>query len=264
MTSRPDFIDPEVASEFVEQGRAQLLDARSTQAYDHSRESIPSSVRADPGDAGALTDVLQALPRELLFVAYCDEPGQAASAHVARRVRELGLGDGCYLAGGLRRWREAGLPVELILAPDHLAVAKRDGHRPTYVSERRETGARLTVAGTSLEDVFADAASALMDVVLGVKEPRTEAPSVELTVGAKHPEALLAVWLDEIVAQLRSMPRLYRRVSTMSLTDRELRARLEDGESATWLVDAAKVTLSDVSLERRPEGFAATVSIAFG
>jgi rhodanese-related sulfurtransferase/SHS2 domain-containing protein len=263
MTSRPDFIDPEVASEFVEQGRAQLLDARPTQAYDHSREAIPGAVRVDPGDAAALTEALEALPRERLFVAYCDEPGQAASAHVARRVRELGRGDGCYLAGGLRRWREAGLPVEVILAPDHLAVAKRDVRRPSYVIERRETDARLTVAGPSLEDVFADAASAVMDVVLDVKQPRTEAPSVELTASARNPEALLAVWLDELLAQVRSTPRLYRRVSTVSLTDRELRARLEDGECATWLVEPAKVTLSDVGEERRPEGFAATVNVAF-
>jgi rhodanese-related sulfurtransferase/SHS2 domain-containing protein len=264
MPARPDMIDPEVASEYLDQGRAQLLDARPTLAYQRSREDLPGAVHVDPGGGAAMSDALFSLPRELLFIAYCDEPEQAASARVARRVRELGIGDGCYLAGGLRCWREAGLPVDVTFAAHHLADADQRGGRADgggYRIEQTTTGARLSVPGASLEVVFANAARAVMDV-LGTPLPG-EAPSVELTVRARHPEALFALWIGEILAHARTASRLYPQISILALTAEDVRAGLTGAEVAAWRLDPAAVTLDDVSHERRPEGFAAIINLGF-
>jgi Raf kinase inhibitor-like YbhB/YbcL family protein len=68
-------------------------------------------VHIDPGSGTDIDEALGKLPRERLIIAYCDEPNQAASAQIARRARELGLGDASVLDGGLRAWREADLPT---------------------------------------------------------------------------------------------------------------------------------------------------------
>jgi rhodanese-related sulfurtransferase len=124
MASRPDRIDPEAAQEFLESGRAVLADARPRAAYLTAEETVPGAIRLDP-DAGALTDEeLLHLPRELLLIAFCDEPAHAASAEVARRARELGRGDASVLEGGLSGWKAAGLPTVRILreAPTERAL----------------------------------------------------------------------------------------------------------------------------------------------
>jgi rhodanese-related sulfurtransferase len=105
MTSRPELIDPEVAHEYAQEGRAQLVDARPRLAYQHSRERIPGAIAIEPDEGAASTDALLALPRERLMIMYCEEPMQAASAQLARRARALGLGDAiCSPA----RWRSSG------------------------------------------------------------------------------------------------------------------------------------------------------------
>jgi rhodanese-related sulfurtransferase len=107
MASRPDRIDVEVASEYLFEGRGIAVDARP----DPDEEQIPESRRVVP-DAGAATDAaLLSLPRELLFIVYCDTPEEAASARVARRARELGLGDAAALEGGFSAWKSAEMPI---------------------------------------------------------------------------------------------------------------------------------------------------------
>lgn len=114
MSTRPDSIDPEITYLFWAENRAVLVDARPTRdlVRDRIDERIPGSVHIDPGRGAEMDAALQALPRERLVIAYCDEPAHAASAQIARRVRELGLGDGSVLSGGFRAWKEAGYPVE--------------------------------------------------------------------------------------------------------------------------------------------------------
>ena len=68
-------------------------------------------MRVDPDEGMATDEALRSLPRELMIVAFCDEPHQAASMMVARRARELGRGDASVLDGGLSAWRDAGLPT---------------------------------------------------------------------------------------------------------------------------------------------------------
>lgn len=112
MSTRPDRIDPEVAKEYLADLRAVFVDARPRAEYERAGARIPGARHIDPGSGAAMDEALLVLPREKIVVCYCDEPGEAASAQVARRFRELGLGDASVLRGGFRAWRAAGYPVE--------------------------------------------------------------------------------------------------------------------------------------------------------
>ena len=112
MSGRPEPIDVEAAHEYFVEGRATFLDARPAAEYRRSRDRIPGARHVDPGSAAEIDATLGELPRELLLIVYCNEPHEAASARVARRARELGLGDASMLLGGYRAWKLANLPIE--------------------------------------------------------------------------------------------------------------------------------------------------------
>jgi rhodanese-related sulfurtransferase len=102
------------------QGRATFIDARQSTEYEGSGLRIPGALQVGAGSGVDILEALKAAPRDKTIIVYCDEPDQAASALIARRVRELGLGEAFFLQGGFRAWRAHRLPVERI--PD-MAVA---------------------------------------------------------------------------------------------------------------------------------------------
>jgi rhodanese-related sulfurtransferase len=114
MSTRPDRLSPEIAAEMLAEGRALFLDARPLDAWQRRGIRIPGALHVDPGSGAAMDELLRSLPRERVLVAYCDSPGQAESAQVARRLRELGMGDASVLEGGLKAWEEEGRPIEPI------------------------------------------------------------------------------------------------------------------------------------------------------
>ncbi len=101
-------------------GRATFIDARPSTEYESSGLRVPGARQVGAGSGGDILEALKAIPPEVTIIVYCDEPEQAASALIARRARELGLGEAFFLEGGLRGWRARGFPVERI--PD-LAIA---------------------------------------------------------------------------------------------------------------------------------------------
>lgn len=119
---RPIPIHPEVASEYLIEGRAIFLDARPREERERAGDRIPGAVDID-GSGAELDGQLAQLPRERVLIAYCDAPAQAESSAVARRLRELGHGDGFYVDGGFTAWKEAELPTERRWTADGAAVA---------------------------------------------------------------------------------------------------------------------------------------------
>jgi rhodanese-related sulfurtransferase len=111
MATRPESIDVETAREYFDEARAQFVDARPAAEWAASHDQIPGAIHVPAGSTAAIDEALVRLPRERLLIAYCDEPAQAASAYVARRAREIGLGDAVFLEGGYRAWKEADQPI---------------------------------------------------------------------------------------------------------------------------------------------------------
>src|SRR6185436_15426107 len=82
--------------------------------YEASGLRIPGARQISADSGVDIFEALKAAPDELTIVVYCDEPDQAASALIAKRARELGLGEAFFIAGGFSAWRERGLPVERV------------------------------------------------------------------------------------------------------------------------------------------------------
>lgn len=112
MSTRPERIDVEIAHQYFSEGRALFIDARPKAKYEQSQAQIPGAVHISPGEGAEVATALRALPNEVLLIAYCDEPDQAASAQIARLARQVGLGDVSILNGGFDAWKEADLPLE--------------------------------------------------------------------------------------------------------------------------------------------------------
>lgn len=112
MSHRPDRMDAETLRELLAENRAILVDARPNLDYERATEQIPSARHVDPGGGSVIDHLLFSLPREKTLVVYCDQPEQAASAAVARRARELGIGDASILDGGFAAWKAAGYATE--------------------------------------------------------------------------------------------------------------------------------------------------------
>jgi rhodanese-related sulfurtransferase len=119
VSSDPTAITPERAAALLG-GGASFIDARPSTEYEASGLRIPGARQVGAGSGVDILEALKATPDGLAIVVYCDEPDQAASALIARRARELGLGEAFFLEGGFKAWRDRHLPVEHI--PD-LAAA---------------------------------------------------------------------------------------------------------------------------------------------
>lgn len=94
-----------------------VFDVRSHGYYDRKARRIEGSVRLDPY---SLAEAIPGLPADKEIVLYCTCRGDATSSRVARFLSDRGV-QAYVLAGGLREWQKAGLPVEPV--PEHEVVA---------------------------------------------------------------------------------------------------------------------------------------------
>ena len=110
-------VSPGEADDAVRAGRAVLLDVREAAeltengALGRDHLHIPRGVleaKADP-ESGAANDRLTAARPDCAVLVVCASGARAAMA--ADRLRKMGY-DAHVVEGGLKAWREAGLPVE--------------------------------------------------------------------------------------------------------------------------------------------------------
>jgi rhodanese-related sulfurtransferase/SHS2 domain-containing protein len=258
MAGRSGLIEVGAAHELFEEERAQFVDARPLLEYRRSRERIPGAVHLEPGSGEAETAALASLPREKLIIAYCDDPAHAPSLAVVRRVRQLGIGEGCALDGGLRAWKEAGHPVELV--PPLASAPRKDGPSG-HVLEETAQGVKMAVRAPSLVALFAQASMALVDALGDARA--SLAPTDHLfTVHARDAEGLLTAWLSDLLASTVEERRLFVDVHIDTLCPGELRARARGAEVARWRRQPRADLLPLVRIERGARGFAAAITLA--
>lgn len=98
--------------------RCVVYDVRSHGYYESGAKRIRGSLRIEPH---ALNQSAGTLPRDQQIILYCTCVREATSVHVARVLREQGL-QASVIAGGLRSWRRAGLPLEPVPADEMIAL----------------------------------------------------------------------------------------------------------------------------------------------
>ena len=94
-----------------------IFDVRSHGYYEKNTRRIPGSVRLDPHSlAAGVPD----LPVDKQIILYCTCQGDATASRVARFLAGRNI-QAYVLTGGLRAWKKAGLPLELV--PEHEMLA---------------------------------------------------------------------------------------------------------------------------------------------
>jgi membrane protein DedA with SNARE-associated domain/rhodanese-related sulfurtransferase len=89
---------------------AVIFDVRSHGYYEKNSMRIKGSTRLEPN---ALNQALFQLPTDKEIVLYCTCVREATSVKVARELAERGFSVS-VIVGGLRAWKKAGLPLELV------------------------------------------------------------------------------------------------------------------------------------------------------
>ncbi len=102
-------VDPAEAARGVADG-AVIYDVRSHGYYDPKATRIKGSHRLDPN---ALHQPEEKVPGEQTVYLYCTCIREATSSKVARELIEKGV-HVAVIRGGLRKWKQAGLPVEAV------------------------------------------------------------------------------------------------------------------------------------------------------
>jgi rhodanese-related sulfurtransferase len=92
-------------------GGAVVLDARPAELFGEGH--VPGSRNLPAArDGFEVPDALRALPREAVFVVYCEGGDCLSSLALARRLHDEGFRDIRVLTGGWAEWRAGGLPEE--------------------------------------------------------------------------------------------------------------------------------------------------------
>jgi membrane protein DedA with SNARE-associated domain/rhodanese-related sulfurtransferase len=111
-------VDPLEAARGMSAENAVIYDVRSHGYYDAKATRIKGSRRLDPN---ALHHPDEAMPDQRKVYLYCTCLREATSSRVARELIEKGVRV-AVIKGGLRKWKEAGLPLEAVPAEELSAL----------------------------------------------------------------------------------------------------------------------------------------------
>ena len=105
--SRAHEIGAVQATQLINRKNALMLDVRETSEYDGGR--VPNAVHVPVSQIeGRATELKKFMSRPV--VAYCDRGNRSRAA--ASALSKLGFTEVYTLRGGLRSWKEVGLPLE--------------------------------------------------------------------------------------------------------------------------------------------------------
>src|SRR6266540_2934330 len=126
----------------------------------------------------------------------------------------------------------------------------------SYVEHTGELAIRLE--GSSPSELFAEAARALAEVMLG-RPPAAAKPEERVSLTAPDREALLVAWIDELIFRAERDKKIYGSARIEHLGERALEAAI-GGEPTTRLKTHVKAaTFHDLRLIETPSGTSATV-----
>jgi SHS2 domain-containing protein len=116
----------------------------------------------------------------------------------------------------------------------------------------------IQLEAASLAELFAEAARALSEVMLG-RPPIASGAYEHVWVKAPDREALLVAWLDELIFRAERDHKVYGDARVDRITDEEIDAAVR-GEPATELKTQVKAaTFHDLQIADSPQGVSVTV-----
>jgi membrane protein DedA with SNARE-associated domain/rhodanese-related sulfurtransferase len=93
-----------------------VLDLLDVEGQENAKAipGIPGAARISPTPLRSSGKVR--VPPDVQIVLYCSSPNQLTSARTALALRRMGISNVWVLEGGLKRWRELGLPLTMMLS----------------------------------------------------------------------------------------------------------------------------------------------------
>ncbi len=85
-------------------------------------EAIPGAFRVDPSRLRKSPHVT--VPDDVDLVLYCSSGGDTVSARAAVALKRVGIDNVWVLEGGLKAWREQGLPISHFLEAPEVVAAR--------------------------------------------------------------------------------------------------------------------------------------------
>jgi membrane protein DedA with SNARE-associated domain/rhodanese-related sulfurtransferase len=116
LTYVPRVSASEVARRFYSDihGDMAVYDVRSHGYYSAKASRVKGSLRLDPN---TLVEHIESLPKDKEIILYCTCQREATSLRVARILHQHGFRSS-VMNGGLRAWKRAGFPLEIVPADD--------------------------------------------------------------------------------------------------------------------------------------------------
>ncbi len=117
-------ISPALLYQSLQTGKkVEVLDLLDIEGQENSTAipGIPGAARISPGPLRSSAKVR--VPPDVKIVLYCSSPNQITSARTALALRRKGISNVWVLQGGLKAWRELGLPVGTNLASPEAVAA---------------------------------------------------------------------------------------------------------------------------------------------
>lgn len=111
-----------------------VVDLLSFEEEQEGPERIPGAFALDPSVLRNASQV--SIPDHVKVILYCSSGSDAVSARAAVGLKRIGVDKVWVLEGGLRAWREHGLPVSRSVEPPEV-VAERHGVKLPRLSSAR-------------------------------------------------------------------------------------------------------------------------------
>ena len=136
--------------------------------------------------------------------------------------------------------------------------SNRTEPRPFFEEIPHTADWAIRVYGADLKALFANAARAMFQMM---DAPFHQEPTVvrEVELEDIDIESLLVSWLSELLFLQETEEELYTRFEIEDISDTRLKARIAGVKGRSPLAHIKAVTYHDLSVQRTPEGYEATV-----
>ncbi len=113
----------------------------------------------------------------------------------------------------------------------------------------------LTVRADSLPELFAQAARALAELLLGREPPPGDRPPLTVTVRAPDRTALFVDWLNELIFRTETEAAVFTGAAVLALDEREIVAALTGVAGPALATEVKAATLHDAYVRAEAGGF---------
>lgn len=124
-----------------------------------------------------------------------------------------------------------------------------------YFFEEHTGEVRIRVEGGSLEELFAEAGRALAELMGAAAVPEREAAVEAVELRARDLDALLVVWLDELIYRTERSGRIYRELKVERVEGERLVASVRGGEMTEAGTPVKAATLHGLHIREEAGGF---------